>query len=91
MGITETKEGVVLEVYVKPRARRFELKVEKDEITTYCTEEPRRGKVNKELIKELSRLFGRDVELVSGLTSRQKVLLIRGASKIEVERILASP
>lgn len=88
MKITETKQGAVLKVYVKPRARRFELKVEDDDLTAYCTEEPTRGRVNKELTKELSRLFGRNAELVSGFTSRQKLLLIKGASKAEVEQVL---
>jgi len=90
MEITETKEGALLRVYVKPRARHFELKIEEDDVTAYCAEEPTRGKANKELIKGLSRLFGRHVELASGFTSRHKVLLIRGATKTEIEQVLAT-
>jgi uncharacterized protein (TIGR00251 family) len=49
-----------------------------------------KGKVNKELLKQLSRLFNRQVELVSGFTSRQKKFLIRDIEAEEVNRILVS-
>jgi len=54
----------------------------------FCVEAPVKGKVNKELLKEFSRLFHNKVELVSGFTSRQKKLLIRSFGKTEAERIL---
>jgi len=59
-----------------------------DEILVHSTEEPVKGKVNKQLIKEISKLFHTNVELVSGATSRQKKLLVKGVAKKEVERCL---
>ena len=47
-----------------------------------------KGKVNKELLKELSRFFGHKVELVSGFTSRQKRFLISGIETKQAEQIL---
>jgi len=47
-----------------------------------------KGKVNKEIIKETSKLLGFKVEIVSGVSSKQKVLLIRGANKTQVEVVL---
>jgi uncharacterized protein (TIGR00251 family) len=88
--IKETKEGLILEIFVKPRSNQFRIVVEGDEIVVYCLEEPVKGKVNKELIKNLSSLFRRKVELVSGFASRQKRLLIRDAEKSEIEGILMS-
>jgi len=88
MGIIEVEDGVVLDVNVKPNSREFKIVVDGDEIVVSCTEKPVKGKVNKELLKEFSRLFHNKVELVSGFTSRQKKLLIRGFGKSEVERIL---
>ena len=88
MKVQETKQGMILEVSVKPRSKEFKIIVEGDEIVVFCREEPVKGKVNKELIKELSRLFHRKVELVSGFTSKQKRLLIKAAEKSEVERVL---
>ncbi|MDH5459548.1 MAG: DUF167 domain-containing protein [Candidatus Bathyarchaeota archaeon] len=88
MKIDETKYGVILEVSVKPRSKEFKILAEENEIVVFCREEPVRGKVNKELIKELSKFFHKEVELISGFTSKQKKLLIKDAEKSEVERVL---
>jgi uncharacterized protein (TIGR00251 family) len=86
--IKETGKGIILDVYVKPRSKEFRIMVEGDEIVVCCREEPVGGRVNRELVKELSRLFGRRVELVSGFSSKQKSLLVRDAVKSEVEHAL---
>jgi len=88
MKIVETKEGSILEVFVKPSSKAFRIASEGDEIVVYCREEPVKGKVNRELVKELSRLFHKKVELVSGFSSRQKRLLVSSVGKSEMERIL---
>jgi uncharacterized protein (TIGR00251 family) len=90
MKITQTKDGCILEVSVKPRSREFSILREADEIIIRSREEPIGGKVNKELIKELSRFFGGRVEIVSGATSKRKILLLRDVEKSEVERLLKS-
>jgi uncharacterized protein len=88
MNLTETKDGVVIEVFVKPNSPKFEVAVEGNEIIVRCTQEPTKGKVNKELVKALSKLLHANVELVSGATSRQKRLLVRGTKKDAVELLL---
>ena len=88
MKISETKDGTVIEVFVKPNSQKFEVIVEDDEIVVRSTEAPEKGKVNKEIVKELSRLFRAKIELVSGKTSKQKHLLVRGVEKNQVERLL---
>jgi uncharacterized protein (TIGR00251 family) len=87
--IRETQKGLVLDVYVKPRSKEFRIVVEGDDIVVHCSEEPIEGRVNKELVKKLSRLFSKKVELVSGFSSRQKRLLVKDAEKGEIERALA--
>jgi uncharacterized protein (TIGR00251 family) len=89
MKIVETKEGSVLEVSVKPRSKEFKIVVEGDEIVVFCTEEPLEGRVNKELVKEFSRLFHKEVKLVSGFSSKKKKLLIRDIGRSESERVLS--
>ena len=88
MKVTETKDGVTLELSVKPNSKKFELSIEGDEIVVRCTEEPVRGKVNREIIKELSKLFHSRIEIVSGFTSKKKTLLLRAATKNEIQEIL---
>lgn len=88
MNLIQTKNGTIIEVFVKPNSANFRVKLENDEIDIHCTEEPERGKVNKELIKALTKIFHSNVELVSGGTSRQKRLLIKNLEKNEVEIIL---
>jgi uncharacterized protein (TIGR00251 family) len=88
MKISETKDGSIIEVFVKPNSTKFEVTIGDGEIVVFCTEEPVKGKVNKELMKELSKLFHSKVEIVSGFISKQKRLLIKGVGKNEVERLL---
>jgi uncharacterized protein (TIGR00251 family) len=90
MKLTESKEGVVVEFFVKPKSRQFEVTIEDDQIVIRCTEEPVKGRVNKEIIKELTKTFHTKIELVSGATSREKRILIRGIKKSEAERWLES-
>lgn len=88
MKIRETGEGSVLEVFVKPKSVEFSVVVDGDDVVVYCRSEPLKGRVNRELIKEFSRLFHADVELVSGFASKQKKLLIRNVGKNQVEALL---
>jgi uncharacterized protein (TIGR00251 family) len=90
MKLQETAQGVVLDVHVKPKSKKFRVEVDGDEVVVSCREAPLKGKANRELLKQLSRLFGRKVELVSGFTSRQKRFLVSGIGAEEVKRILAS-
>jgi uncharacterized protein (TIGR00251 family) len=87
MKLLKTAHGIVLSVYVKPDSREFKIEVEDDELVVHCKESPTKGKVNKELVKELSRLFKRKIEIVSGFTSKQKKVLITDISLDEVADI----
>jgi len=90
MKLQETAEGVVFEVHVKPNMKHFQLQLDADELVALCSSAPVKGKVNKELLKQFSRLFGCNVELVSGFTSRQKRFIVQGMKLEDVEQILAS-
>ena len=90
MKLQKVAQGVILDVHVKPNAKSFQLKIEDDELVVLCSEAPVKGKVNKELLKQLSRLFGHKVELVSGFTSREKRFLVNEIEVQELEQILES-
>jgi uncharacterized protein (TIGR00251 family) len=88
MSVVETKDGVLFTVFVKPNSPKFRVALDGDEIVVYSTEEPIKGKVNKEIIKELTKLFHAKVELASGATSKEKQLFVKGLTKQQVQQLL---
>ncbi len=61
------------------------------EIVVHSTEEPVKGKVNKEVLKELTKLFHAKVELASGATSREKQFIVKGFTQLQVQQLLNPP
>ncbi len=90
MNLTETKDGTIIQIFVKPNSKKFEITLEDKEIVVRCTEEPTKGKVNREISKEFSRLFHKQVEIISGLTSKEKKIFVPGTSKSEIEKVLCN-
>jgi len=88
MKLSKIAQGIVLDIYVKPNSKEFQIKTEEDELVVFCRESPVKGRVNRELIRELSRLFKRKVEIVSGFSSRQKKILIGDIEAKEFKQIL---
>jgi uncharacterized protein (TIGR00251 family) len=88
--LQKVSDGVIITVFVKPNSKRFQLKIEGNELIVLCRESPVRGRVNKELIKELSRIFKRRADIVAGFTSKQKKVLIPNISADQVNAILST-
>jgi uncharacterized protein (TIGR00251 family) len=88
MRLLKSGEDVVLDVYVKPNSKRFRIEFEGNELVVSCREAPVKGRVNGEVVKELSRFFNRKVELVQGFCSRHKKILISNIEAEEVNQIL---
>lgn len=80
----KTDRGVILNVYVKPNSKEFKIITDNNEFVVFCRESPEKGKVNKELIKELSRLFHKKVEIAAGFTSKQKKILVKDVTEEEI-------
>jgi len=89
MKLQKVSDGVVVAVLVKPNSKVFQLKVEGDELIVSCRESPVKGRVNKELIKELSRIFKKRVDIAAGFTSKQKKVLITDISIDEANAVLS--
>jgi hypothetical protein len=87
MKMLKTKDGIILEVHVKPRARNFRIQTN-DELVIFCKQPPVEGKANKELIRKLSKIFKRKVEVVSGFHSKTKKIFIKDAAEEEVLKVL---
>lgn len=89
MKLLKTKDGVIIEIQVKPKSKNFRIQVN-DELVIFCRQQPVKGKVNRELVKELSKIFGRKVEIVSGLQSKVKKIFLRKIDEEDVSKILES-
>ncbi len=85
-------EGVVLAVYVQPRASRNELVgIQGDELKVRLTSPPVEGAANKLCREFFAKLLGvprRDVALVAGERSRHKRLLVAGTSPDDIRNRL---
>jgi uncharacterized protein len=92
--IRESKDGVVLEVVVAPRAKRsafvgFHGGVPKVSLAA----PPIDGRANEELVLLLKGVFtlpARDIELVRGDSSRRKFVHLRGISAEKAVQVLES-
>ena len=89
MKVFETEEGAAFEANVKPRSKRFKVQVN-EKLLIFCRQPPIEGKVNRELVKELSKIFGGKVEIVAGHRSRTKLILVKGATEERILKGLAS-
>ncbi len=68
-------------VKVVPKSKTFSVTVSDSGVIIRLTKEPDRNKANIELIKELGRILGRNVQILKGITSKRKLLLIDGEEK----------
>lgn len=76
-----------LKVQVSPGSKKSEIEgfdPWKNALIVKVRSPPEGGKANRELIELLSEFFSAEVEIVSGLKSRKKTVVVRGLSKEDV-------
>lgn len=90
--IAEVPGGVELRVKVVPGASRDRIAgLLGDALKVQVASAPERGKANASVMALIARALGlsaRDISVVRGRTSPQKVLMIRGGSKAAVAMAL---
>jgi len=72
---------MILEVRIKPQAKRNRIKKENNLITVYLTKPAHNGKANSQLIEFLSKelkIKRYQVRIIKGETSRRKLIEIDG-------------
>ena len=88
----QTSDGVILRVYVQPKARKEQIVgLHGDRLKVAVTEPPDKGKANEavvQLVATTLRTAASNVELIRGQTSRQKDLIIRGMNLATVSAAL---
>ena len=90
MEIQETPEGLIVTVKVRPNSGGFRLTKKRDDIVLELASPAREGRANQELLSELPRLLRCEVRIIGGLSSRKKLLLLRGITERELEAVLAT-
>jgi uncharacterized protein (TIGR00251 family) len=89
--ITPTTNGALIKIIVKPKSKNFKIQLEEENLLVYCRNAPEKGKVNKELMKELSRLLKHQVIITSGFGSKEKLVLVKDIEPEELERLCRNP
>jgi uncharacterized protein (TIGR00251 family) len=89
--ITKTNDGVLLNIEVSTNSDKFRISDynkwrEKLEVKIKAV--PQKGKANKEIINEFSKITNSDVEIISGHKSHHKTLKIFGLDESELLEIL---
>ncbi len=83
--IRERKEGVTLECRITPRARRDEIRGERDgALLIALTAPPLEGRANDALIRLLAKTVSipaSSIQVLTGEHNRNKVLLFQGISE----------
>ncbi|MBI4043915.1 MAG: YggU family protein [Candidatus Diapherotrites archaeon] len=77
--IQETPQGVLLELQVSALQRGFAFKAFNEwnhTIKLNVTQPARNGKANKEIEKELGKMFSAKVKILSGKTNTRKKVLV---------------
>ena len=67
-----------IEIKVVPNSKTDEV-IEGDPLIVRVKAPPTKGKANKAVVKVLSKYFNADVWIVSGATSRKKIVAIEAA------------
>lgn len=78
--LQESKDGVIIPIYVKPNSDRDALVLEGDELVFYTTEIPEKGRANAALIRFLSKKVGlphSKIDIIYGARTRSKKILVR--------------
>ncbi|HIP83224.1 MAG TPA: YggU family protein [Desulfocapsa sulfexigens] len=83
------KDGrILIRIYVQPRASRNAfIGIHDDAVKLAITAPPVDGKANAAVVKYLASFFRikkKDLEIISGLQSRRKSLLVTGLSEEEI-------
>jgi uncharacterized protein len=89
--ITQTKDGVLLDIEVSPKSDRFRISGYNEwrkAIEVKIKAVPQKGKANKEIINEFSKITKCKVEITSGHKSHHKTLKINGMTEKELSEIL---
>jgi uncharacterized protein (TIGR00251 family) len=87
--VRETREGVLLDVHIVPNSRKEVFEWVGGVLKLKVKAPPAKGKANKDVLRILSGVFG-SCRIVTGHSSRKKIILVEGKSMEDVLETLAT-
>ncbi|MDI9624538.1 MAG: DUF167 family protein [Methanothermobacter sp.] len=82
--IREDTDGILIDIEVSVRSSKFEIgdyNPWRKRLEVKVKSPPSKGKANRELIKEFSNIFGKEVKIIHGIKSPYKTLRIKNINK----------
>ena len=90
--VKQGEEGVLLTLWVRPRSGKADFgPLGERGLEVYLKKAPEKGKANQELIRLFQKVFHIPqscVKILKGEKSRQKIILLKGMTRSEVEKRL---
>ena len=92
--IQESENNVIVKLHVKPSSKKQELFLDSidKKIVVFVKAPPDKGKANKELIKFIAKILGKnssDITIIAGQTSQDKTIKINNSTISDIERKIA--
>lgn len=87
----ETKDGLIVRIKIIPNSSKNEISFENDILKIKITAQPIENKANKALIEFLSKslkISKTNIEILKGITSKEKTLLIKNINEKFFKQIL---
>ena len=76
-----------IEVRVVPNSKEFLIKKQDEGFKIYLKSKAEKGKANRVLVKEFTKILKKNVSIVHGLKSNKKVIEIEGEERDVLESI----
>lgn len=70
-----------LKLKVSTGKPKFKIRLKKELLLVEIKNNPERGKANKEILKELKKIFNTNVKLLTGLKNKEKIIEIEDSKE----------
>ena len=85
--IEETTDGIIFHAKIKTKSKKFLISKKDNHILVEVKSPPRQGKANIEIVKEFRNLFRKEVLILKGFKSKEKVIFINGIKEKEFQEL----
>ncbi len=88
--IEETTDGIIFHAKIKTKSKKFLISKKGDHILVEVKSPPVQGKANTEIVKELKKVLGKEILILKGFKSKEKVIFVNEMSRNDLERVLSA-